>query len=130
MPFALLAVLGVLGVGGLAYMAGRQSGSGFDLDSCLYNMKKKGYTDEKALQLCREQLEGMIARQKGSLTFTMNEYIIPLAIAGGLGILALKFLKTTKKAIAVNQEELLKTQETLKNLKGLATNVREKVASS
>jgi len=130
MPLALLLALGLLGAGGVAYMA-RRGGSVFDVDSCIYDMKRKGYLNKDALEICKKKLEAIEASQKSSFTYTLNQYLIPLVVVGGMVYVATKLLgkgreeKERGRVIVMSPVEIDKLKETVALMKESAKKTTE-----
>lgn len=97
MPFALLALLGLAGGGALLYFLGKKSGEHFDLADCIDRYKKMGYTNDKAVELCRLELNAL-EKQETPME-TILKYAIPAAV------LSVGAYLLYKEAVAKKQRE-------------------------
>jgi len=99
MPYLLLALLAGGGALGL-YLYGKHQGQGFDFENCLYEKKKQGYTNDKAIQICKQEAQIWAKNHSQSTLNVVLEYGIPTAILGGL---AYFLYKTSQKKVGVVQ---------------------------
>lgn len=101
MPLALLLLLAGGGALGL-YLYGRHQGQSFDFENCLYEKKRQGYTDEKALEICKTEAKLYQQSQSSSSVKLLLEYGVPAIVLGGLGY----FLYKTEQTKSASKMEI------------------------
>lgn len=123
MPFALLALLGLAGGGALLYFLGKKSGEHFDLADCIDKYKKMGYTNDKAVELCRLELNAL-EKQETPLE-TILKYAIPAGVLSVGAFLLYKEVVAQKAKKRHLNEESINPEEVEKQRKELSSRLKE-----
>lgn len=112
MPLALLLLLAGGGALGL-YLYGKHQGQRFDFENCLYEKKRQGYTDDKAIEICKTEAKLYQQSQSTSSVQLLLEFGVPAIVLGGLGYY---LYKMEKKKGVVSELRPIAPEQIARNL--------------